>query len=315
MEIEVLDAATVTARTPYPALVDALREAFRGGGASPARHHHTVPGDGRDDITLLLMPAWNGAGDFGVKLAAIARSNAARGLPTLNGVYVLFDGQTGIPRAVLDAGALTARRTAAASALAARTLSRPDSRTLFVIGTGRVARELIAAHCAVRPLETVRVWGRNTDHAREACEAASQATGVDCRPVADIERGARGADIVSAAVPSTAPLLEARHLAHGMHIDLVGAFTPAMCEAAPDVIGKADRVFIDTMEGALDEAGDLLQAAAAGVFSFDDVAGDMFEMAAATGPLRGGAQEITLFKSVGTALQDLAAAQLCLQRP
>ncbi len=313
MELTILDDEQVTALTPWPALIDAIRDAFRQGGTSPVRHHHSIPGSDREDVTLLLMPAWNEEGDFGVKLATIAPSNAALGIPTLHGVYVLFSGATGVPRAILDAAALTARRTAAASALASRYLSRPDSKTLLVIGTGRVARQLIAAHCAVRPIKEVRIWGRSVARTQKVAEQASQATGVNCVCVRDIETGAPGADIISSATPAEDPLLRGEWVGPGTHVDLVGAYKPTMCEADAELIAKADQVFVDTMEGAKDEAGDLIQAVQAGVFSFAEIAGDMYRMSSRDASLRNDSDEITLFKSVGTALQDLAAAQLCLR--
>jgi ornithine cyclodeaminase len=314
MELTIVDDEQVTALTPWPALIDAIRDAFRRGGVSPARHQHSIPGNARDDINLLLMPAWTRDGDFGIKLATVAPSNAALGHPTLHGVYVLFSGATGIPRAILDAGALTARRTAAASALASRYLSRPDSKTLLVIGTGRVARQLIAAHCSVRPVDEVRIWGRNATHAKDAADAASRETGIRCVCVPDVKTGASGADIISSATPSEEPLLLGGWVGPGTHVDLVGAYKPTMCEADAELIGKADRLFIDTMEGAKDEAGDLIQAVQAGSFSFDEIAGDLYRMSSGDTSLRNDSNEITLFKSVGSALQDLAAAQLCVQQ-
>jgi len=314
MELTIVDDEQVTALTPWPALIDAIRDAFRRGGVSPARHQHSIPGKAREDINLLLMPAWNRDGDFGTKLATVAPSNAALGQPSLHGVYVLFAGATGIPRAILDAGALTARRTAAASALASRYLSRPDSKTLLVIGTGRVARQLIAAHCSVRPIDEVRIWGRNAAHAEDAADEASRETGVRCVCVPDVEAGTSGADIISSATPSEDPLLLGGWVGPGTHVDLVGAYKPTMCEADAEVIGRADQVFIDTMEGAIEEAGDLIQAVQAGTFSFDEVAGDMFRMSSGDASLRNDSNEVTLFKSVGSALQDLAAAQLCVEQ-
>lgn len=313
MELTIVDDEQVTASTPWPALIDAIRSAFRHGGVSPVRHQHVIPGKARDDITLLLMPAWNPEGDFGTKLVTVAPSNAVLGHPTLHGAYVLFSGETGIPRAILDAGALTARRTAAASALASRCLSRPESKTLLLIGTGRVARQLIAAHCSVRPIDEVRIWGRNAAHAEDAAAAAGRETGIRCICVPDVETGASGADIISAATSSGEPLLRGAWVGPGTHVDLVGAFKPTMCEADAELVGRADQVFVDTMEGAMDEAGDLIQAVKAGKFSFDAVAGDMYRMSAGDVSLRNDANEITLFKSVGSALQDLAAAQLCVR--
>jgi ornithine cyclodeaminase len=314
MDLPFIDDHEVTALTPWPLLIDAIRDAFRAGGVSPIRSHHSIPGKDRDDIVLLQMPAWNRDGEFGIKLAALSPSNAALGLPTLHGVYILFSGETGKPVAVLNAGALTARRTAAASALASRCLSRRDSRTLFVIGTGRVARQLITAHCAVRPIEEVRVWGRDAAKAGSVASEASQAIGVRCVCVPDVESGAAGADIISSAVPSQKPLLKREAVSPGAHVDLVGAYTPTMCEADVELVGRADQVFVDTIEGAESEAGDLIQAAKAGTFSFNAIAGDMYRMSSGDAMLRNAPEEITLFKSVGSALEDLAAAKLCVRQ-
>ena len=313
MDLTFLDAEQVTERTPYPQLIDAIRDAFRNKGVSPARSHHDIPGTNREDITLLQMPAWDGEGNFGIKLATVAPSNAALGHPTLHGVYVLFSGETGKPTAILDAGALTARRTAAASALASRYLSREDSKTLLVIGSGRVSRQLVAAHCAVRPIEEVRFWGRDTAKAEDAAKEAGEMVGIECVCVADVETGANGADIISSAVSSESPVLKGEWVRTGTHVDLVGAFRPSMCEADVELIAKADQVFIDTMEGAIEEAGDLIQAVAAGRFSFDDVAGDLYRISSSGEVLRTSEEQITLFKSVGAATEDLAAARMCMQ--
>lgn len=312
-QLPYIDADEVTRLTPWPALIDTIRMAFRDGGISPERHHHTVPGEDRSDITLLLMPAWNSSGSFGVKLASIAPSNTAMGKPTLNGVYVLFAGSTGIPLAVIDAGSLTARRTAAASALASQCLSRSASSTLLVIGTGRVARQLAVAHCSVRPITEVRVWGRNPQHAEDAVAEVAHEVEADCRVVASIEQAAKGADIITSAVPTTKPLIAGPMVDPGTHVDLVGAYTPEMCEADAELIAMADQVYVDTLEGAAAEAGDLIQAANIGAFSFDYVAGDMYRLARADGHLRKNTDEVTIFKSVGAALEDLAAAELCIR--
>ena len=308
-----LDDEQVTALTPWPALIDAIRDAFRAGGIAPPRHAHSVPGEGREDISLLLMPAWSKDGDFGVKLAIIAPSNVEFGVPRLASSYVLFSGKTGLPKAVLDAGALTARRTAAASALASRYLSREDSKTLLVIGTGRAAGQLIPAHAAVRPIEEVRIWGRNPKNAAKSADAARAETGLNVVVAEDLERAADGTDIVTVATLAETPLIRSSWVRPGMHIDLVGAFKPTMCEADAGTIAMADQVYVDTMEGAMDEAGDLIQAAEAGKFSFEDVTGDLYQLSAGDDLLRRSDEEITIYKSVGVALQDLAAAELCLR--
>ncbi|MEO0973082.1 MAG: ornithine cyclodeaminase family protein [Pseudomonadota bacterium] len=313
MNCRVLDAEQVAAATPWVPLIDAIRDAFREGGEAPVRHHHTVPAGDDPDLTLLLMPAWNSNGDFGIKVINVAPANAARGLPTLHGVYLLFDGHTGVPRAMLDAGALTARRTAAASALASRSLSRADARRLLILGTGRVAEQLALAHCAVRPIEEVLVWGRRRERAEHLAGVLANALQRPCHAVDELEAGAADADVISAATSARSPLLRAQWIAPGTHVDLVGAFTPEMCEAEPALIARADQVVVDTIEGAREEAGELIQAERAGVFSFSDVSADLYQLCAADAPLRRHDDDVTLFKSVGTALEDLAAAQLCLR--
>ena len=147
----------VEAALPYAALVEALRQGFRDGAEVPVRHHHPVARPGQEPAILLLMPAWRVGDVTGVKLVHIAPGNEAKGLPSVQGLYVLFDGPTGTPLAVMDGAALTVRRTAAASALAASYLARPDARTLVMVGAGAMAPHLIRAHAAIRPLRQIRV--------------------------------------------------------------------------------------------------------------------------------------------------------------
>lgn len=260
------------------------------------------------------MPAWDSGGDFGVKLATIAPTNAAANRPTINGVYILFDGTSGEPRCVLDAAALTVRRTAAASALACDVLSKPNARSMLMIGTGRLARQLILAHCAVRPINEVRIWGRTPARASDVAEEICRKTDINCFCVADVEIGAKDADIISSATFASSPVLRGEWVSSGTHIDLVGAFKPTMCEADVNLIGKADQVFVDTFDGARHEAGELIQAAEIGKFSFDDIAGDLHDIARAGESLRIASNAITIYKSVGMSLQDLAAAKLCVKK-
>jgi len=297
----------------YPALVDALAAQFRAGAETPLRHHHSIKVPGGADATLLLMPAWQMGDALGVKLVTVFPDNGRRGLPAVQGVYLLLDGATGVPRALIDGPALTARRTAAASALAARHLARPDARRLLMVGTGTLAPHLVRAHAAVRPIAEVAIWGRAPAKAeRLAAELAGALPGVAVRAVRDLESTVPWADIVSCATLATEPLIRGAWLRPGQHLDLVGAFTPKMREADDEVVRRA-RLFVDTRAGALKEAGDIVQPLAAGVIAERDIAGDLFDLARG-GPGRRGAEEITLFKSVGTALEDLAAARLVAER-
>jgi ornithine cyclodeaminase/alanine dehydrogenase-like protein (mu-crystallin family) len=304
-------AGEVHAALDYRRLVAALGEAFRRNDVDkPLRSVHQVL-SGAAPAYLLTMPAWREGDMIGVKLVTVFPGNSARGLSAVSSVYALFNGETGLPMAVIDGEALTNRRTAAASALASTFLSRPDSATLLMVGTGNLARHLAEAHWSVRPITSVLVWGRNGERAAAMTEDL-RAKGLNAQAVADLAKATAQADIVSCATTSAQPLVKGADLRPGTHVDLVGAFTPQMRETDAAAIRGAS-VFVDTYAGAFAEAGDLLLAAAEGGWSTDRVRGELHELAAGLKPGRRTADEITLFKSVGTALEDLAAATLLLE--
>lgn len=306
--IEVYGAERVHAALPYDRLVAALARAFAAGREeSPIRQAYEVGTPGAV-AHLLTMPAWRRGEAIGVKLVNVFPGNAARGLGAVSALYALFDGATGLPRAVLDGEALTNRRTAAASALASTHLSRPDSRVLTVVGTGHLAPHLAAAHAAVRPIERVLVWGRSPERAAKTA-AGLAAQGLRAEPAADLSAAVAEADIVTAATTSTVPLVLGRDVRPGTHVDLVGAFTPAMRESDDALVAGA-AVYVDTLAGALAEAGDLLQPIRAGAFSADRVLGDLHGLCSGAVAGRRSADQVTLFKSVGAALEDLVAAEL-----
>jgi ornithine cyclodeaminase len=301
-------ATAVEAALPYDRLVEGLRQGFRAGATAPVRHHHAVPRPGQDPAVLLLMPAWQEGAVTGVKLVHIASGNDARGLPSVQGVYVLFDGPTGTPLAVMDGTALTVRRTAAASALAASFLAREDARVLVMVGTGGMAPHLVRAHAAVRPIAEVRLWNRSRPRA-ETLAAALAGEGFAVAVADDLEAAVRVADIVSCATMSKAPLVRGAWLKPGAHVDLVGAFTPEMRESDDEVMRRGE-VFVDTLEGALAEAGDILLAIASGALVRERIRADLHGLCAGRHPGRSDPAAITVFKSVGTALEDLVAARL-----
>ncbi|MCM0607730.1 MAG: ornithine cyclodeaminase family protein [Ideonella sp. WA131b] len=310
--LRLFDGAAVASATPFAALVAALRTAFAEGVEVPARHVHTWPDGDGGSLTSLLMPAWTrpgpqGSGFYGVKIINVAPGNAARGLPGLHGSYTLFDAATGRPLALLDADALTARRTVAASALAAGYLARPDASRLLVVGAGRLAALLPAAHRAVRPIRQVRVWARRPE-AAAALVARWQTEGFDAEAATDLQAALGAADIVSCATLATEPLVQGAWLAPGAHLDLIGGFTPAMREADDDCFRGA-RLAIDTEE-ALTKAGDLLGPVSRGVFTAADVRATLAQLCRGSVPGRTQERQRTVFKSVGTALEDLAAARL-----
>ena len=309
MQLPFFSAEQVHAALGYKLLAEALREAFREGCVAPLRHVHNVTGAGD---RLLLMPAWRPGKDLGVKLVTVFPRNRERGAATVSALYVLLDGATGHPRALIDGEALTLRRTAAASALASTYLSREDSATLLVIGTGALAPHMARAHCALRPIAKLLLWGRSPEQA-QALAAKLRDEGLPAQALADLAQGLARADIVSCATTATAPVVRGGLLRPGTHVDLVGGFTPQMREADDDLIACAE-IFVDTYAGALKEAGDLVQALASGVLMRERVRAELAELVAGAHPGRQGREEITLFKSVGTALEDLCAARLVLER-
>jgi ornithine cyclodeaminase len=305
-----VSAAEIDAVLSFPAMVETLRTAFRDGAVQPTRHHHTVTRASGTPSTLLLMPAWSdfsqgGEGFVGVKVVTVSPDNNLAAKPAVMGSYMLLHGVTCEPLAIMDGQRLTLWRTAAASALASTYLSRKDSRKLLIVGAGALSAFLARAHSAVRPIDEIRVWNRTPDNARKVA-AELAAGGLTATVERDLDAGVGWADIVSAATISTVPLVRGAALRPGTHVDLVGAFSPAMRESDDAAVGKS-RVYVDTRDGALKEAGDIVQAIAEGALKPGEIRGDLYDLTRGKAAGRGSDSEITLFKSVGAAIEDLAA--------
>lgn len=294
---------------PFPDLIDALGDMFSSGCVMPTRHHHDLEIPGEPDGTMLLMPAWVPGGYAGVKVATVVPGNSERNLPAVSAQYLLSDARTGEMLALVDGGELTARRTAAASALAARYLARSDARHLLVLGTGRLAPNLVEAHMAVRDIKEVTVWGRSKEKAAELAGEIEKMFPVSARPAETLNAALAAADIVSAATLSTEPLIQGAHLKDGAHVDLVGAFKPSMRESDDDLVRRAE-IYVDTRDGCLSEGGDIVQPLQSGVISQEDIQADLYELCRGQHPGRQSNETVTMFKSVGAALEDLAGAIL-----
>ena len=309
--MRVFSAEDVDEALDFPSLIDELAQAMRGGFIAPRRHHHAIERAGEPAATHLLMPAWTESASraglyLGAKIVNVSPGNSARGLPAVTGLYVLQSGRTGETLAVMDGTRLTLWRTAAASALAARHLARPDAKRLLVVGAGALAPFLARAHASVRPLTGITVWNHNPKGARRLA-AALAATGLAAHASADLEGSVAKADVVSCATLSTAPLIEGRWLKAGQHLDLVGAFSMGMREADDEALKRA-RVFVDT-EAACTEGGDVAIGLASGVLARAEVVADLPALCRGAEGRRT-EDEITLFKSVGAAIEDLGAAIL-----
>jgi len=297
----------------FPSLIKALRDAFAGESHVPQRHHHDFPASsGCPDSTMLLMPAWQGKTFFGLKIVTITPDNHTRELPTIQGLYLLFDTITGSVLAQLEAKTLTNWRTAAASALASGYLSHPDSQTLLMVGTGSLASFLIHAHVSVRPIKKVLIWGRNSQKAERLAKKISNGT-YSVEAVQSLESAVKSADIISTATMSEQALIKGEWLRAGQHLDLVGSYKPNMREADDDCIRKAN-VFVDIRSSAPKESGDLAIPIKKGLLSPESILADLFELCQNKHRGRHSKEEITLFKSVGHALEDLAAAQLIYRK-
>ncbi|MDX1513730.1 MAG: ornithine cyclodeaminase family protein [Gammaproteobacteria bacterium] len=291
-------------------LINCLREAFRGDTVTPARHQHTITLPDQPDATLLLLPAWRPGLIAGIKVVSVFPGNAERGLPAIDGIYYLIDGRTGESLAVIDGARLTLWKTAAASALAASYLARKDVDELLIVGTGKLAPFLARAHCSIRNFRRVRIWGRNPEKSARVAEAlAGLAPRVE--HVIDLENAARGAGLISCATLATEPLIGGRWLSPGTHLDLVGGFTPLMREADDEAIRRG-AVFLDTPEAG-EKAGDIVQPLESGMLAPSDIAADLFDLCRGDHKGRADAEQITVFKSAGSALLDLAAARLAFE--
>ena len=312
--MQVYSADDVHALLPWHVLADALESAYLAGAQVPLRHTHALsPSD-----SLLLMPAWNDT-LIVTKLVTVMPAAAH----TVQATLLVLDRSTGEPLACLDGEAVTLRRTAAVSAVATRHLARPDARRFLLVGTGRLAPWMARAHFALRPgLQEVAVWGRDAAAARALAKSLAL-EGLPAVAVQDLPSAAQAADIVCCATTATAPVVQGAWLRAGTHLDLVGAFRPHMREVDDAAVLRA-RIVVDG-PGALVEGGDLVQPLASGCITRAHVAGDLADLLCGRlparpelpqdsqrDPQRDPPQDLSLFKSVGMALQDLAAAQAVL---
>ncbi|WP_300575401.1 hypothetical protein [Phenylobacterium sp.] len=284
------------------ALVPDVRQALISGLMCPPRGHHEL-GSANADGAFLIMPAWRPGGALGVKIATAFPRNHDRGHPFIQGEFLLFDGATGTPVASIDGRALTLLRTAAVSAVAADLLAPPAAETLLMVGTGALAPHLIAGHLSIRKYAEVLVWGRDPGKAASLARQLRQ-DGIEATAADDLQRAARHADVICSATSSQTPLIRGAWLKPRAHLDLVGSFQPWMRESDDDCVRGA-LVVTDTL-GALAESGDLLDPVTRGVLARERVF--LLEEMLRRGPLT---QDlgVSVFKSVGVATSDLAAAE------
>ena len=302
------DRDAVAAALPWDELIAAIEQVLADPNAhAPQRTVHEVPVPDAADASMLLKPGWVIGDVIAVKVVTFFPDNGAKDLPTINAGVLLFDATTGVMLGACDGNELTTRRTAAASAVAAKRLARDDARRLLVVGTGALAPHTAEAHAAIRSYEGIDIWGRNPEKARIVANALI-AEGLPARPVEDLDAAVPEADVISAVTGSRSPLIKGALVRPGTHIDLVGAFTAEMRESDDQLIEKAS-LFVDTQPGAV-MAGDLAKPLASGLITEADINAELHQLVTGEHPGRVDPDEITVFKSSGIALEDVAAARL-----
>ena len=308
-KISQIDDAFIEKSTVFSELIQELKLGFSDNKTIiPMRHHHDFPNpEVNSDSTLLLMPAWNPSSDAGVKIVTVSPKNELFNLPSIQGTYIYFDSVKGTIKAIFEAKNLTAKRTAAASALASSYLSRENSSSMLMIGTGALSTNLIKAHSSVRPIKKVFIWGRNFKKAH-AIALSLKKEKFDIEAINTIEERISEVDIISCATLSKVPLVLGKYLKAGQHIDLVGAYKKDMRESDDETISKSS-VFVDTLQGGLKESGDIVIPIENGILKADTIKADLFQLSSTEKNGRQTDNEITVFKSVGHALEDLVAAK------
>ena len=309
--MKVYDRENVASSLQYAILIEALRKAFSSKITAPERVQHTIKNKNGSDATLLLMPAWKIGEHIGIKIVSVFPENTTNNMNAVHANYFLMNANDGKPVAVMDGTELTLRRTACASALAADYLVNKNVDTLLMIGTGNLAPHMIKAHCVVRNYSRILIWGRNEEKA-ERLALSLNIKDKEILAKNDLKEALNVADVISCATLTQKPLIMGDWIKPGQHLDLVGAFTPDMAEADSKAVAMS-KVVVDTYEGALSESGELINALKEGHIKKKHILSDLRELVLEEKDIRTDSNDITLFKSVGTALEDLAAAELVVE--
>jgi ornithine cyclodeaminase len=304
--MKVFDAAAVHAALPWYYLIDALSQAHQ--GSMPMSDVVVQADPGGSGNQFITLPGWVPSGPIAVKMVGVFPGNEQLSPPQPNvqGLVAMFDGKTGAPVLVADGAAMTARKTAGDSALAASLLAREDAEVLLVVGAGALAPHFAAAHMAARPsLKRVLIWNRTAQKA-ETVAAELRGGQVDAQAVVDLDAAVASADVISCVTMSNRTLVKGALMKPGTHLDLVGAYMTSLCETDEDTF-KRGRIFVDTRRN-MENTGDLGSALASGLLKADDIAGDHFDLAQGRATGRRSADEITVFKNVGGAHLDVFTA-------
>ncbi len=311
--MKIVEAKDIHRVMNFPDLIEALRDAFAKPAGTPQRQVFPLDESPESHDAFAVLPAWNTKA-IGVKAFTYLPSNSAKGFPILHSKIMLFSRENGEPLALVDGTSVTYWRTAAVSALAADYLARKDASRLLLCGTGNLATYMALAHCSVRPITQVSIWGRDANKAAKTVAALqTQRSDLQFEVVDDLQAAVQQAHIISCATASPEPLIFGEWVQEGTHTDFIGNHDKHRRECDSDLVERAN-LFVDSRLNVLNEAGELLIPISEGKISEADVLGELAQLCAGTVQGRRSADEITLFKSVGTALSDLTAAYLAMQK-
>lgn len=296
----------VTAHLNHKDLISVIEEAYISGNIKTGVKSLNPFGDQLQN-GIMSMSAWSST-YAGTKLLMIMPDNPTQGFPSIRGIYILNSAITGEVLCTIDAEVMTSIRTACASALAASKLARKDSSSLLVLGNGALAKHMIIAHAEVRSLDQIYIWGRQEGKSIVVRDALDDALHKKTTVVRSYDDVIGNVDIISAVTGAQSPIIYQRHISSGQHIDLVGSYMPDMQELDERVLGIAS-VYADDLKNTPKKAGEFCKAFENGIMSLDDIKGDLTTISSSPF-LRKTAEEITVFKSSGMAIQDLVSAQL-----
>lgn len=319
MDVLVLNGEEVTRLMPMRDCIAVMRDALaalaRGKALVPLRMVMRMP-DASGFLGLMpgyIAPDGDREGALGMKAVSVFPGNAARGIDTHQGAVLLFEADTGRLSALMDGATITAIRTAAVSGMATDVLARQDAAELAILGAGVQARTHLDAIAAVRPVRRVRVWSRNPEHAVNLVKEVAGRFEASIDAVPSAEAAVRGADVVATVTASPQPVLQRAWLKDGAHINAVGSSIPTAREIDTATMAAA-RLFVDRRESALNEAGDVLIPMREGAFAADHIQAELGDVIIGSDPGRRSAVELTLFKSLGLAVEDVASAAFILKR-
>jgi len=309
----VIEASEVHQVMNFKELIPAIEQTFAGDHGMPQRNVFCLDKNSDHSDAFAVLPAWNSKA-IGVKAFTYFPDNAPKGFDSLYSKILMFKRETGEPLALVDGTSVTYWRTAAVSALGSKYLAREDSSRLLICGTGNLAPYMALAHASVRPITHIDIYGRNLAKAEKvADEIRQQRPEITVNTITDVEDAARQADIISCATGASEPIILGKWVKPGTHTDFVGNHAPNRRECDSELITKSC-VFVDSRLNVLNEAGELLIPIAEGVFSADNVKAELAQLACSEHSGRQNEEEITVFKTVGTALSDLAGACLVVEK-